>query len=566
MKRQIVCNHTKIVSCLFLFAGIISGVLFGASPANAQSQSPFDDKKVNILSTVGASGSSALIASRTFEGILTAEEGVSNRDASAVSALVGSSTYDGILTDEERELMALKLLPTYYPFLKDAMKGIFGSLARAKSRARGLFKYPNAVYSQGFGEPPKMLEWARRYRSDAAMVKICSSTQRGDIILTGHASAEGQKNDMIAVLTGGKYYHAVTVIDGPPCVFIEAVGVTGDKSDPSNGCVRISCWYEQLASWETIRLLRPTAGLPPDEAKKYIDGAVKYLTAQLGKPYDYGFTNNDTNRAFYCSELAWKCYYEGGGMKSYKPAKSSERDRMIVALNAVVDGLEPKDRIGLANRVVAFTNEYTSQKPPDLQKLNNFIVDELAPSCEVFSDAFPTPAAREKLRGVLGKVCTNQAFTGFIDAQKAYKTAEKSGDFKAGWGIGTARKVVAEAKIAGSIAGDINSLVKESGAGYVKLAKLIGSVIAPLYKYMGTYADFLTGMDKDGKLAIPEGAKTILSMTEWLANKRESIKKWPVGSSLANLLPGNGDEKVQGSFTSPTDLADTSPNFHLDYP
>lgn len=531
-------KHTTTASRSLMLAGLIGAMLLGGSPVTAQTSSPFGASQVTVSTTDTATGSSAAIASDT--------------DA-------------GILTDEERELMALKLLPTYYPYLKKALQEPLGSLDRAKARARALYNYPNAAYSQHFGDPVHMLEWARCYRGDAAMVTFSGTARRGDIILSGQKTVEGQKNDPIAILTGGQYHHAIIAIDGPPCVYIEAVGVTGSKTDPTNNRVRLSGWHEHLANWAGMHLERPTAGQPADEAKRNIDGAVTYLIAQLGKPYDYGFTNNDANRAFYCSELAWKCYYEGAGMKSYKPAKSSSRDRMIVALNAVVDGLKPKDRVAIASRVVAFTTEYTSQKPPDIKKLNTFIVDELTPGCSTLSDAYPTPEAREKLRSVLEKVRTNDAFPKFLQARKDFEAAKSAGKFNTGWGIGAARKLAAEAKVAASIAYDINSLVKQSGAGYAKLAKLIGSVFAPLYKYMGTYADFFTGMDKEGKVEIPEGAKTVLAMTDWLAEKRESVKKWPIGSSLANLLPGNGDDKVQESFVSPTDLAGTSA-FHIDYP
>ena len=529
-----------------LVSGILCALLLGGIPASGQGTTPYGDHPVTVTTTAGENAGTTPTAS--------GPAAPSPEDAAN-------------LTDEERELMALKLLPVYYPVLKTALEKPYLNIARAKRKARQLFAYRNAVYSPNFGDPQKMLEWARRYRTDAAMVRFCASTVPGDIILTGHKTVEGQKNDPIAILTGGRFHHAVTVIDGPPCVFIEAVGATGSKTDPTNNRVRLSSWFEQLASWAGMRIIRPTAGMPKAQADRVIDGTIKYLVDQLGKPYDYGFTNSDANRAFYCSELAWKAYNLGGGMKSYKPDKSPTRDRMIVALNAVVDGLEPKDRISLANRVMTFVGEYTSQQPPDLKKLTDFIVDELTPACGTMEKTFPTPEAREKLRTVLEKVRNNQAFPSFLKAQQKYQAARQSGKFNAGWGIGNLRKLTAEAEIAGSLAADLNALVKESGAGYAKTAKLVFSLALPMYKYLGTYANFLTGMDKEGKVSVPDGVKTVLSITNWVADRRESVKKWPViGPTLANLLPGNGDAKVQETFTSPTDLADTSPNFHLDYP
>lgn len=532
-------RHSKSVFWSLLFAGIMGG-LIGASPAMAQTTSPFTGKRVTV--TTGD-------------------------DAYDPSATVASTTDADILTDEEKELMALKLLPSYYPHLKEAMQGKSGSLEKAKARARGLFNYKNALFSRHFGEPPAMLEWARRYRDDQAMVKLIAAMKRGDILLSGPGSEEAQKKDMICVLTNGRFHHAVVIIDTPPCVFIEAMGITGLGSDDTSvNHVRICAWHDQLGNWMGMRLIRPTAGLPPAEASRCIEGAVNYAVLQLGKPYDYGFTNSDATRAYYCSELAYKAYHDGAKLKSFKPATAPKCGKMVVAITSMVDGLKPKDRLEMGNKIIIFASSFAAKQPPDLKALNDFIVDDVAPNCDIFSDAFPSAESREKLRSVLEKVRNNKAFPKYIAARESFLASKKSGKFDAGWGIGAARKLAAEVKIAAALASDMNGLVRESGAGYAKLAKLVGSIIAPLYRNMGTYAGFLTGMNDEGRVNLPEGAKTVLSMTDWLTEKRESIKKWPVGSGLANLLPGNGDEKAQGDFTSPSDLAESSPNFHVDYP
>jgi len=56
-------------------------------------------------------------------------------------------------------------------------------------------------------------------------------------------------------------------------------------------------------------------------------------------------------------------------------------------------------------------------------------------------------------------------------------------------------------------------------------------------------------------------------MADWATKQREKAKGIPViGGFLAALLPGNGDQKISTDFTSPTDLAEASNGFKVDYP
>jgi len=206
-------------------------------------------------------------------------------------------------------------------------------------------------------------------------------------------------------------------------------------------------------------------------------------------------------------------------------------------------------------------------QPPDVMKLLDFIVDDVVSECRVFAKAFPDAAARERLRRVLHKIPENKAFPNYLSAQKKFYAAEKAGDFKAGWGLGALRKFKAECGIGLGLVGDVNNLMNETGAKKTDLLMLIGRVIAPVYKNLGTYADTLTGMNRDKSITLPEGVKTVIGMVDWATKKREQVRKVPlIGDALASLLPGNGDDKQKSNFTSPSSLVDCSPGFHVDYP
>lgn len=477
------------------------------------------------------------------------------------------SSLEDFLTQEEKDFMAKGLLPPYYPSLRAAAKGPGGIKA---AQALGRARYPKGKetdFTTNFGNPDSMLNWARDYKDDEKILPFLKSMRAGDVLIMGPRAPETVKTQFVCIMTKGPWNHALICVDGPPGVFIEAIGVTGAKNDATVNKVRYNPWFDVINGWGTYRLLRPSAGMSDAESQSIIAKAVAYSEAQLGKPYDYAFSDSDGTQSFYCSELVYKAFRDGAGATSVVPDKSADRDQIVIALHAFLDGLAPKDPYKLSDSVVHFAMDFTEERPPNINKLIDFIVDDIASNCTVFEKAFPTLEAREKLRTVLGKVRDNKAFPNFLKTQTEYAQKKASGAFVKGWGLGKFNEIKADVEVGVALAKDFKALADESGAGTMQMCQLLGKIIAPLYSNLGTYGNFLTGMNRENALAMPEGIKTVLGMVDWAVAKREQVKSIPIiGEGLGNLLPGNGDGKVRTDFTSPTDLAEISPKFSMDYP
>ncbi|MBU1105022.1 MAG: hypothetical protein KKB51_00010 [Candidatus Riflebacteria bacterium] len=531
------CNIVGVSGLLLL-----SFVLGLSNPVLAQTTNPFSDSRITI-STEGKNVDFAL--------------------SNASAALE--------LTDEEKEFLRLHLLPVYYPVLKQCLdgKGTFtgknGGLSAAKNLCRSFFPKGSGNYSRDFGNPVRMLDWARKYCKDEKMCAVVTSSQRGDVYLTGPLQKKDIDTNFICLMTKGPYYHASMVVDSAPPVMIEAVGITANPSDTTSDKVRMTTWYEEFGSWAAYRLVRPTFGQPASKASAIIEKAVSYAEAQLGKPYDYAFSNGDGDKAFYCSELVYKAYTIGASFTGQLAEKNPERDKILVALHAVIDGLEPKNKYELADKVMKFAIDYSHS--PDINKLQQFLIDELIPDCKLLEKAFPDKESRDKLNTVCNKIKSNEGFAGFAAANKAYEEGQKTGKFKAGWGIGKLRELKSKASIGISLLKDIDKLGKESGASRKDLLMVLGKVFLPIYKNLGTFGEVIGGMSKNEMVSLPPGIQTVVKIVDWGVKKREEVKKWPiVGGMLAELMPGNGDGKIRTDLTSPSDLAQASPDFTINYP
>ena len=475
------------------------------------------------------------------------------------------------VTSEESDFIGRGLLPVYYPVLKQCLDGKGGftgknaGLTAAKNLCKSFFPTGSGNYSRDFGNPVKMLEWARKNAGNEKLCKLVTSARRGDVMLSGPSNKKSIDSNFICLMTKGPYYHAVLVIDGPPPVVIEAVGLTGNRFDTTSDKVRMSSWYEEYNTYTNYRLVRPTFGEKPAKAGEMIEKAVSYAEAQLGRPYDYSFSDSDGTRAFYCSELVSKAYREGAGLEIAE--KNAERDKIIIAIHGAIDGLEPKNKFALSDKVMRFAVEYSSTKPADIEKLQSFIIDDLIPDCKLLERAFPNQQARDKLNAVFNKIKSNEGFKKFTAAIDAYEADKKSGKFDAGWGIGKLRKLKSEAAIGLALLKDIDLLAKESGASRKNLLVVFTKLFLPIYQNLGTYGELLTGMNRDSGLPLAPGVQTVLKIVDWGVNKREQVKKWPVvGNMLAALMPGNGDGKTKTDFVSPSDLAHASPGFAIDCP
>ncbi len=212
-----------------------------------------------------------------------------------------------------------------------------------------------------------------------------------------------------------------------------------------------------------------------------------------------------------------------------------------------------------------FAVEYSHS--PDINKLQEFFINDLVPDCRALEKAFPDSKSREKLNEVLNKIKSNDAFSGFAAASKKHEEDQKAGRYEAGWGIGKLRQLKNEAAIGVALVRDIDKLAQESGAGRKNLVTVLGKVFLPIYRNLGTYGELLAGMDRNSTLNLPAGVQTVLKAVDWGVKKREQVKKWPVvGEMLANLMPGNGDGKIRTDFVSPSDLGNASPGYTVNYP
>lgn len=475
------------------------------------------------------------------------------------------------LTAEEAEFMRLGLLPRYYPVLKicldgkEPFKGKDGGLSAAKNLCKSFYPAGKGHFSRDFGNPVRMLDWAKKNYKNEKLCKLVTAAVRGDVVLSGPSKKQEIDKNFICLMTKGPFYHATLVVDSCPPIVIEAVGLTGNQHDTTSNKVRMSTWYEEFGSWGAYRLVRPTFAEPTAKAGEIVEQAVSYAYDQLGRPYDYSFSDSDGTRAFYCSELVNKAYTVGAGYKGQMTDKSPERDRVIIAINGAIDGLEPKNKYELSDKVMKFAVDYSQN--PDIDKLQKFFIDELIPDCKVLEKAFPDKAARQKLNIVLNKIKSNEGFAGFAAANKAYEQNEKAGKFKAGWGIGKLRELKSKAAIGIALLKDVDRLAAESGASRKDLLVVFSKTLLPIYKNLGTYGELLGGMNKNAVVTLPEGVKTIIKIVDWGVDKREQVKKWPVvGEMLSKLMPGNGDGQIRTDFVSPSDLASASPGFTINYP
>lgn len=473
------------------------------------------------------------------------------------------------LTDEERRFLSMGLLPSYYPILKQCFDrrepytGAKGGLAASVELCKSFYPMANGHFSRNFGDVQRMLTWARKVDKNDKMREIVLNCRVGDVILTGPEGgvASGDASYYITLLTKGPFSHATIIIETMPPVIIEAMGATGTFTDPCSNKVRMTMWYEELHFNGLVKLVRPTLGMDKHEAQGIINNALSYAHEQLGKPYDYAFTDDDGTDAFYCSELVSKAYSAAGLDIA---SKNADRDKVIVAIHAVIDGLDPIDKSALADEIVNFAVNYIEN--PSFDMLQDFIVNTLVPSCRVFSKMFPGEEGQARLDNVITKVRTGEAFASFTKAQKSYNEQKASGKFDAKFGIGFMRKTAAKAAVATGLMRDMGSLVSDAGTNIKDTITLTGKIILPLYKNLGTCAEVLSQLGKNG-MEMPKGVDTILEITQWAVDKREEVKKWPViGEVVAGLMPGSGDGNIRTDFTSPSDLAYASRGFNYSWP
>jgi hypothetical protein len=235
---------------------------------------------------------------------------------------------------EEQALMEAGWLPPEYVKAR----------GRSRAAAEALAMRPGApARSMSYTDPAVMLRGARTLAGTPELQELARTVRKGDIVLT----AEFLPGAPVTGMTGGPYNHAmICVKEGPQAEFIEAIGVTGGKADPTGNRVRQSRIQDYAIRHIAFRVLRPGDAPPPAQREAAISRAVEYARQQLGRPYDYAFTNLDHGKggekAFYCSELVYMAWSSKAGAGIRMPvARDASLNVGVRAIHAVLDTAGP---------------------------------------------------------------------------------------------------------------------------------------------------------------------------------------------------------------------------------
>ncbi|MDB5097383.1 MAG: hypothetical protein JWM80_1804 [Cyanobacteria bacterium RYN_339] len=293
------------------------------------------------------------------------------------------------LSAEERRLGEEGLLPAEYPALA-------GAPSRDAARALGR-KGLTGPFADDFGDPQAMLAAARFAHTHAPYKKFLQGLHRGDLVFV----ASNDPKDFVAVVSGGPFDHVLLCTDpAPPGRFIEAVGITGEPGERFGDRVRRGAGSRYAKPEVTLRIGHVAGG-----NAQMVEGAIAYATRQLGKPYNYTFSDDLAgDRAFYCSSLVYKAYRSAG--LDWHPAKDPARDRVPMALIKTVLALEPDDALAASVDLMEFLHR---PEPPDGKALAAFVVDRILPSCKKTRALALTPRQRTCLAEVLARVVDGKA-------------------------------------------------------------------------------------------------------------------------------------------------------------
>ncbi|NLM18234.1 MAG: hypothetical protein GX221_11000 [Candidatus Riflebacteria bacterium] len=204
--------------------------------------SPFDvgyTEQTGTVTTESISGSQATEINKSASGI-------DNDAESELGTAVIDEDFLDNLTEEEMKFLQIGLLPDYYPQLKQCKEqkppymGAKGGIEASIELCKSFF--PNVKpgqFSKNFGNMDYMLNWAREVQNDKALIEMIQACKVGDAVISGPNRPTVMEDDMICMLTKGPYFHATLITHVSPPVMIEAMGITGDSSDPTTDQVRM---------------------------------------------------------------------------------------------------------------------------------------------------------------------------------------------------------------------------------------------------------------------------------------------------------------------------------------
>lgn len=438
------------------------------------------------------------------------------------------------LTAEEARFVTEGLLPANFAALRAAQRE--GGVDAAKALARKGVKGP---FSRHYGDPERLLGAARRWARNPELARLVKAIQPGDILVYSW-----NNDNVISKATKGPFIHAALCVSaGAPPEFIEAVGLTGgDMADPEANKVLRSEMADHGYDGETVRVMRPAATLTPVEAEKAVKRAIAYAEKQLGKPYDFAFSERNGqgwNDAFYCSELTYKAYADPKGADlPLAVDKSPERDVALSALEKLLDGLRPDDPGALTFKCA----QLSADKGMSSDRLLTFLTNEVLPATEATRRIADTPARRAAVEVALKKVIEGQAFTRF-QGELGDLTADEQQGRLAGIG-GFFRRVGHIAQLSWAGVQDARELTR--GVGFWRSLGTcwrVGQALVP-------HLDVLTGFFFGAKDPRTQAASKTLDSLDALARDMRRLplvgRFWP--------LPARPHHEATRNFISPTDL------------
>lgn len=448
------------------------------------------------------------------------------------------------LTPEEAGFVQQGLLPADFAELRNVQK------TQGKDAAIALFRHgKKGPFETRYGDPDVMLDGARRISKNPQLAAMVANIQPGDLLVTTY----NKPDDVISMGTKGPMVHALICVSKDPVPeFVEALGMSGDINDPNSNKVLHSMMATSAGNGQAYRLMRPSAGLSPTEAEKAVKRAISYAENQLGKPYDFSFTDANgqgMNDAFYCSELAYKAYADKKGADlPFALSKSSDRDTMLSAVADILDGLKPDDKNALDTAVV----KMTAQQPIDQNKLVDFIVNQVAPSTEATRKLADTPARRAALTTAIQSLMAGKAFQGLDGALADYSKQDAAGKFRGVTGF--FRRVGAAVHVGVSAIKDTHTLT--TGIGFWRSLGVTWKLSKTLVPHADQITNFIFGPNDPRA----QQTKSTLDTLDGMARDAHRI---PLIGSLWPL-PSRARPAENKDFVSPTDLA-WAPVMHWDY-
>lgn len=437
------------------------------------------------------------------------------------------------ITPEEATLIQQQLLPPNYGELKAAYSGA-GPNEIDQQNAEFAFsrKGLSGPFQPAFGDWKAMLSSAKQLSANPQLAQLYKTVKKGDILVLNYQDPSSP----IARATNGPYTHAmICTSEGPPPQFVEAMGVTGDPKDPSGNQVRRVDFSSIVQSNTSVRLIRPTANMGEPTASQTIDKATSWAEAQLGKPYDYSFSDHEgdgTPNSFYCSELATLAYSQGADL-AMPVNKEPQRDDAIASLHDLMTALGPDDESALCKQLFTGVESGTP--------IDQLLTQDILPRTKLGREVCQSPQDVAKLQKLIQSLEKGTAFPKLTAAKAEYERMEKNGDFNA-FGVGGVRRAAEAAKVAAAAAQDVASLATNTGINLGGSGDALGKLLGVLVPHLESIFTVAFG-PKDPKT---QGLHALFDVTGF-------VKGLPGCGNLP--LPTRAPEHDVPHLITPNDLA-----------